>query len=277
MIRQQSPRYAASRPEDTTTEKFVELLNQNPTGLLQHRDELTGWFARSTRRGARRPRLYLEAWNGTGSFHVDRIGRGSLVVKALCVSILGGIQPGPLATYVYETHRGGAGDDGLLQRFQVLVWPDTSPTWRNVDRYPDRDAKNRAYAIFQRLAVWQPIATPDDTMKAYRAYASPRRAQAIFNEWRESLEMRLRSGEMTPAMEAHLAKYRSLMPSLALIFHAIEVADCSLHRPAEMPDETRVGDTAALQAVLWCDYLETHAQRLYASAANAEREGHAPS
>ena len=29
---------------------------------------------------------------------------------------------------------GGKDDDGLIQRFQLLVWPDTPTKWRNVDR-----------------------------------------------------------------------------------------------------------------------------------------------
>jgi hypothetical protein len=42
-------------------------------------------------------------------------------------------------------------------------------------------------------------------------------AQAIFDEWRMKLEGRLKSAELHPAFESHLAKYRKLVPSLALI------------------------------------------------------------
>ena len=40
-----------------------------------------------------------------------------------------------------------------------------------------------------------------------------------FVEWRTDLEKRLRSGELHPALESHLAKYRKLVPGLALICH----------------------------------------------------------
>jgi hypothetical protein len=36
---------------------------------------------------------------------------------------------------------------------------------------------------------------------------------------------RLRSGKLSDPLEAHLAKYRSLMPSLALVFQLIEYVD----------------------------------------------------
>ena len=39
--------------------------------------------------------------------------------------------------------------------------------------------------------------------------------------WRRE---KLRGGMETPMMEAHLAKFRSLMPSLALLFHLVDVA-----------------------------------------------------
>jgi hypothetical protein len=47
-------------------------------------------------------------------------------------------------------------------------------------------------------------------------------AQELFAEWIQELEHKLRSDELHPALVSHLAKYRSLMPSLALLF---ELAD----------------------------------------------------
>jgi Protein of unknown function (DUF3987) len=56
--------------------------------------------------------------------------------RAACLSVLGGLQPGPLERYLREVF-GGRGDDGLLQRFQLAGWPDGAGPWRNVDRWPD--------------------------------------------------------------------------------------------------------------------------------------------
>ena len=67
--------------------------------------------------------FYCEAWNGTGAYTYDRIGRGTLHIRAACLSVLGGIQPGPLERYLRAVFA-GRGDDGLLQRFQLAVWPD---------------------------------------------------------------------------------------------------------------------------------------------------------
>jgi len=71
--------------------------------------------------------------------------------------VLGGIQPGPLERYLRDVFS-GRGDDGLLQRFQLAVWPDGAGPWRNVDRWPDAAARARAVEIFQRLHTLAPDA-----------------------------------------------------------------------------------------------------------------------
>src|SRR5713226_1916186 len=215
------PRYLVN---DTTVEKLGELLNQNPNGLLLFRDELSGFLHTMDRPGHENARaFYCEAWNGTGAYTYDRIGRGTLRIEAACVSVLGGIQPGPLERYLREVF-GGHGDDGLLQRFQLAVWPDGGGRWRNVDRWPDAAARTRAVEIFQRLNRLEPAAlgaeelTPEE-LPFLRFEAE---AQACFDAWRAALEQTLRAEEEHPVLLSHCAKYRSLMPSLALIGHLID-------------------------------------------------------
>src|SRR5208337_3331522 len=246
--------------QDGTTEKIGELLNQNPRGLLVNRDELIGWFRALDRDGREGDRaFYLEAWNGTGGYIYDRIGRGTLDIPALCLSVFGAITPGPLSAYSYQAQRGGIGDDGLLQRFQVLVWPDAPGEWINIDRFPDTKEKNRAWEIFKKLAGDIPGAVTDEGADIPALRFSPS-GQEVFNSWRHNLETRLRSDHgFPPAMESHLAKYRSLMPSLALIFHLVEVADGT-------ESEGPVSERAAIMAVTWCEYLETHAWRVYGAS-----------
>jgi putative DNA primase/helicase len=245
---------------DSTVEKLGELLNQNPRGLLHFRDELTGWLATLDRDGHQNDRaFFLEAWNGAGRYTYDRIARGTLHIDACCVSMLGGIQPGPLATYLRAALRGGAGDDGLIQRFQLLVYPEPPKTWRNVDRWPDSDARNRAFAVFERLDTLTPDAAgakvEDDDLPFVRFDDA---AQELFDGWRSDLMTRLRVDEEHPAIEAYLAKYPSLMPSLALLSHLADTSGGAVS----------VG--AAQRAAAWCDYLEAHARRVYATVTAAK-------
>ena len=255
---------------DPTAEKIGELLVENPRGLLLFRDELTGWLRSLEREGRENDRaFYLEAWNGRNSYTYDRIGRGTVHIESHCVSILGGIQPGPLSAYVREALSADRGADGLLQRFQLLVFPDDSSDWVDVDRWPDAKAKATAYAVFDRLAEWDARAAgakiDESSEIPYLQFDGA--AQEIFSEWRTELERgKLRNGE-PECIEAHLAKYRKLVPALALL---IELAD-----RAAIPDKLAephpsVTEPAMLRAAAWAEYLETHARRVYAAATQGD-------
>ena len=233
---------------DTTVEKLGELLNENPNGLLLYRDELLGWLRTMDRQGHENDRaFYCEAWNGNGSYTYDRISRGTLHINACCLSVPGGIQPGPLQAYLREIFSGGQ-DDGLIQRFQLLVYPDAPRTWRNVDRRPDRRQLEAVADIYTRLSELTPE-TLGLTGQASLRFSPA--AQEAFDAWRATLEATLRTDDEHPVIISHLSKYRSLMPSLALICHAIE------------GNGGAVTLEAAERAIAWCEYLETHARRVY--------------
>ena len=98
--------------------------------------------------------FYLEAWNGTGSYTVDRIGRGTIHIPSLTLSVFGGIQPGKLQALIASAvHGGGSADDGLLQRFQLTVWPDHLPPGWKPTRWPDNEARDRVNTSFESLAA----------------------------------------------------------------------------------------------------------------------------
>jgi Protein of unknown function (DUF3987) len=244
---------------DATIEKMGELLHENPTGLLLYRDELMAWLRGLESEGSETSRaFYLEAWNGTGRFTCDRIGRGTIDIEAACVSVLGGIQPGPLLDYLASRAWEGGGADGLLQRFQMAVWPDICRTWRNVDRWPNAAARDQERAIFVRFRdITDDI--PSRTDGGLPAVRFTPDAQDAFDAWRASLEQRLRAGDLHPALEAHLAKYRSLLPALALICH---LADHEV---------SLVGKLAFDRAEAWLDYLETHARRIHDALLRADQ------
>ena len=84
----QAPVYKRYSTNDATIEKMHELLSNNSRGLLLFRDELMGLLASWEKEGHESDRsFYLEAWNGYGSKTTDRIGRGTIYTKHLCVSL----------------------------------------------------------------------------------------------------------------------------------------------------------------------------------------------
>jgi putative DNA primase/helicase len=244
---------------DPTVEKLGEILSANPRGVLLFRDELIGFLRTLEREGHEADRaFYLESWNGTGRFTCDRIGRGTIEIEAACISILGGITPGPLGAYVRAAAQGKGGDDGLIQRFQLAVFPDISPTWENHDRPPDLEARSRAWEVFKCLDTLDSktvgAEVPDSRFDRIPFLRFTPGAQEIFTSWRTDLELRLRRGEDPPILEAHLGKYRSLVPSLALLIHLADTG------------AGPVGEEALNRARAWAKYLESHARRVYSPA-----------
>jgi hypothetical protein len=78
------------------------------------------------------------------------------------------------------------------------------------------------------------------------------------------LETHLRSGDIqNAAMESHLSKYRSLMPSPALIFHLLK-------RVANESDSPSIECETAQLSAAWCSDLQKHAEKLYRTAMLSE-------
>lgn len=239
---------------DSTVEKLGEILGDNPTGVVCYRDELVGLLRSLGKEGQEGARaFYLEAWNGTGRFTYDRIGRGTIDIEAATVSIVGGITPGPLRDYLRAAAESGKGDDGLMQRFQLAVWPEVSRDWLNVDEWPDSTARKQAYEVFAQLDALtaRNVGTVHDDEPGGIPYLRfSDEAQNVFDAWRATLELRIRSGDEHLAMESHLAKYRSLIPSIALLTHLADGGQGPV-------------DVEPLQkAIGWGRYLETHARRM---------------
>jgi hypothetical protein len=253
------------KTNETSIQSMTVLQNQNPRGVLVFRDELTGLLVKWDREdGADERAYFLEGWNGNGSYTDCKIGRGITDAKQVCISLLGGIQPDKLKRYLYQAMQGN--NDGLMQRLQLAVWPDEPESWQLVDTKPNKVDKQRAYDILQGLAELDftqcgAMQSEYDDRPYFRFDDA---GQAVFNEWLTELQTVKLQREENPLMVEHFGKFRSLMPSLALIFHCIDLAD---GKPCGL-----VTERAAVLAVEWCRYLESHARRVYAMAESPEHE-----
>jgi putative DNA primase/helicase len=239
---------------DATFEALHQTMSENPAGVLVIRDELTGWWSQLDRSGREGERAFcLQAWNGDTGHTIDRIGRGTIHVPHCCMSMLGGIQPGRLRSYLVDALEDGPSNDGLIQRFQLLVWPDTTPDWLYVDRAPDAPSEQQVAHVFRKL-----VGLDAENPARFR-FASD--AQELFIEWLAELEARIRGNELHPALVCHLSKYRSLMPSLALLFELAERA--VFDGTALAHSENFASLENAKRAAAWCEYLASHARRVY--------------
>lgn len=249
---------------DGTAEKLGEICRDNPDGILVHRDELVSMLddldkpERASAKG-----FFLTGWSGLEGYTFDRIMRGTVRIEAVNLSVYGTTQPQRLSGYIRESLR--SFDDGMVQRLQLLAWPDFAGPFREVDRHPDSAARQLAHECYSDLAkldaveigaTWDPVTGPGGV--PFLRFADD--AQDAFASWRGGLEQRLANDDLAPCLKSHLAKYRGLVPRLALV--------CHLANNAFGP----VSLQATSQAMRWAAYLESHARRAYAATTveNAE-------
>jgi Protein of unknown function (DUF3987) len=106
---------------DGTIERFGELLQARPQGVLRLTDELSAMFMNMSRySGGQDNEFWLECWNGH-SYNVERIGR-TLHIDHLLIGVVGGFQPDKLA----KSFEGPA--DGMYARI-LFAWPP-EPVYR---------------------------------------------------------------------------------------------------------------------------------------------------
>lgn len=243
---------------DPTIEKLVTIMQENPQGVLLYRDEISGWLAGMSKPGKEGDReFFLESWNGDTPYSMDRVGRGSTYVDGLCLSVLGGLQPGKFDDYIASIAKGGRSDDGLLQRFQILLYPDRKKSWKPCHKSPDAEAYMQVEKIVE---VIDNMPNPEkdsfgEVQSLILKFSDD--AQVLFDDWRENLESRLCKGSLHPMMESHLSKYRSLMPSLAAIFSLIQ----SINETGTI--DFTISAEAAKLSVDWCRILEQHANKAF--------------
>ncbi len=240
---------------DATAEKLGEICAANPQGVTVHRDELLSLFAdldREERASARG--FFLSGWNGSESYTFDRIARGTIRIQAVNISLFGTTQPDRIARYMADSLQ--RFNDGMVQRLQLLAWPDFTGAYVECDRAALSAARQAAWRFYREVAAldtqelradWDSEAGPGHF--PFLRFAPD--AQTLFSQWMEGLERKLRGGELEPPLMAHLAKYRGLIPRLALL--------CHIANDATGP----VSPDALQMAVRWGDYLESHARRAY--------------
>ena len=218
---------------DGTVAALEGVAADNPNGFLVFRDELSGIFSAFSMKGRETDRsFFLEGWNGDSSYRSERVTRGSTYIPNLCLSLLGGIQPERLEQFIRKQR---LGEDGFLQRFQLLAYP--SPRrFKRVDREPNLEASKRVQAIFDAVHA----------IKDQRLFRFSPAAQQDFDEFQDHLP------DEPGSLGAYLSKTPKLVASLAVIFQLMVA-----------PSATVISQYAVRAALCLNELLEDHARRLY--------------
>jgi putative DNA primase/helicase len=249
---------------DATYQKLADMHHWSPRGIAVIQDELVGVLEGMETKGQEASRaFFLGAWNGDQPHRVDRVGRPSNLIERLALYVLGGMQPDKLRVYVSDAVHGGGRNDGLIQRFQLLVQPDMPDTSNYVDRPHDFEAAENAVNAIVKLRHIKPedvgAKLSSDGSYAFLQFSPD--AQASFVKVYTSLGSQARDSRTPSYLRSHLEKYPRLVAALALIIHLLDEG------------EGPVSITALNKAAKWMCYLKKHAKRIYGIAGGAGSVG----
>ena len=232
---------------DSTTEKAAELLSSTWRGLLQYRDELSGWLGGMDRysNGGDRP-FWLEAFGGR-PFTVDRKSSPEpVIVERLSIAVLGGTQPDKLASLLVKTD-----DDGLLARF-LTIFPEPVPLTRPTATL-DGTAIKRAFCLLRELGG---VKEENGSQRPFLVPFSGPASDAL-QEFR--VRCREWEGEARGVFKGHIGK----LPGLAVrVSCVLAHLDWAAGGGAALPDRIEV-DHVGRACHLVGEYLRLHAFRAY--------------
>jgi hypothetical protein len=232
------PEFEPLITSDPTVEALVKTL-ENARGVMLHRDELSGWFAAMNKyrnRGGDDRQFFLQCWSG-GGHTVSRIGRPTVHVDDLYISIFGTLQP----EVMRRSFRGGD-EDGMTARFGLLAWPDPPGSVDFVDRRPDFEARAAVEVRMREMrAIYR---SPEPLRFDSMAYH-------LFDDWFRKNANRRETG----GFASHLAKYPALFARLSLTLHF-------MRHGARAKDHVDVETASAVRGMI-DGYLEPHARKVY--------------
>jgi phage/plasmid primase-like uncharacterized protein len=207
------PKTPRLRIEDATTEAAQEICKDSPDGIMVLQDELTGFFGRIEKYGGKSGgadrSFWLQAYGG-GQYAVNRIGRGSFLIDNLSVTMLGGIQPGPLRSLVAD-----ASDDGLIQRFipvllqkaqrdkDVATPPVAEEFGDMIEALHGLDAPRNFFGV-------QPLTFSEGARAVREALADDHFRFVLIME------------QMNSKLATHIGKFDGLFVRLCVIWHCVE-------------------------------------------------------
>ena len=242
-LEEHKPRLKRYTVTKITVEKLILILEENPEGVMLEVDELSSSFVRLSKDDNADERgLYLSGFNGGLQYPYDTVKRGTVFIQRLLLSIFGGIQPSKLKRFLNEA-RTGYQDDGMLQRFQGVVYPD-----KNTRKLKDKQASvflvNGITELFSNLDF-----LPADTL--VRLDDS---AQQLFDEWRD--ETAENAQLLGHPYEAHLVKSYEFVASLAVYLYLAE-------NNGKLTPDKQISSKQILSAIKLGGYFFSHAKRMY--------------
>jgi len=244
-----SPTSTDNVVSDLTVEALVQLLEENPRGILAFCDEIAAWINsfgkyKQGKGGGGDKQAWISFWNA-GSYKLHRkTNRERVRIPTAACAVMGGIQPKVLANcFDPESF-----DSGLVPRILVTCPPPRRKQWTEAVVGHEEDAAWHDTIQWLRTRPFKNIKTNTRQHMPHVLKFSPK-AKNIFTSFYNDMDDVVH-GSINADAEAFATKAQSNAARMCLIHHGLVMAEnntTSLDKP--IGEESAIAGT---QWMLWC-------------------------
>jgi hypothetical protein len=243
---------------DATIQAVCKRLGCNPRGLLQKRDELSGWlggFDQFSKNGNEAAQ-WLEFHSG-GAVKVDRSNGDEppIYIPHGLVSVTGTIQE-PVLRKLLSDDNAKHFDNGLAPRFLMAMPPEIERHWREEVTPPS--LADKFANMFQDLLALAPQIEAETGIRVPVKYTWSPQARLRWIEFYNANAKEMR-GFKSDRLKSAWSKLEGQAARLALVFQIIRENDL----PSPDENATTISADTLDAALAWIEWLKNETRRIY--------------
>ena len=219
------------------------------------RDEAAPLFLDTMGRNQSKSKAFLiEAMDGDNDYRRNLKTENAGKASAPRITIFGTTQPSKIKTYLQDVMKDGLSNDGFLNRFQLLIYPDEKVVLDLPSKQSPETVKSCFKRVFNQLLRQRNLLIAEQKVVKFSKEAQPK-----FDKYKKSIVQKLIDYAETP-MESHIGKYTGLVPCLALVCEFLSKIKPNQKR---CPVVSEISLNSLTMAINWAAYLESHAKKVF--------------
>jgi hypothetical protein len=254
-----------------TPAAFIKLVQEHPNGFLLYLDELYALFKKIQLSGNEEIKGYLlQLFDSFGVYDKALKSEEAKEAKDRTVSLLGTTQPDKLKPMLKKVLMGSEENDGFFNRIQLFVF--VLPLGKKTLLKPMSEVLEKRFQKFILNLDLFNFGFAKDAPWSDRVVKFSVNAQEAYDSWISNLHIEIEQLEETEnnsVLVSQLRKYDSLAPKLACIFQTLSNFE---RNDDELVPFDLVHTKSFKQAILFTNYLKSHAKHIFSQELNVTAE-----
>lgn len=237
---------------DSTIEALVDVLHDNPRGIVYKSDELRAWVSSMNQykggKGSDR-HIWLSLWSGENIIVNRRNRKTALYIPDPFVGVCGGIQPDILSDLNDERAR----QDGFVHRI-LFSYPDAIPSKWDETEVSHKTVFPYIFTVRELLKLKLNMVDGKEDSPIPIPFSS--KGKSAWIRWINTHHQEVNDPNLQPALRGPWAKFEAYCARFALILQETR-KKCGETRYEEVDEISVEGATKLV------NYFKSHAKRVY--------------